>query len=200
MMNINLLPKESFVVKNFYKLLTLVFLGLILITVVLAQFVIHQESNLQVMQAKLERLEQKKEQLEHNKKWNQGVLEREQELKSFMKYKALIEGVEASRGSSWMNMLIDLEYSMPSHGEIIELSGEGNKVTGKAALYTLTDAALLLDKLEKTSSVGSAYLQVLNNPDLYEQYHIDPPKAKIVEFTFYKKDINEMREEPDGDG
>lgn len=197
-MNINLLPKEPFVVKYFNKLLVLVLLSLLFIAVLLMQYVLHQEAYLKTMQDDIAQLEIKKSQLEENKKWNQEVMEREQELKSFLKYKALIEGIEASRGSSWRNLLMDLELALPEYGQVLELNGEGNQVKGKAVLYSLVDTAYFLDRLENSSNVGKVFLQVLNDPAVYEQYYFDPQKVKIIEFTFYNKDLNEMREEPSG--
>jgi len=194
-MEINLLPKQPFIVKHFYKFVLLLLIVLLLLAFTMMHYVMNQEKYLEGLQLQVNELEEKKEMLEENMKWNQKVFQKEEELKSFLKYKSLIQGIRANQGALWSHVLSDLSFALPEHGDILEVAGEGNQVTGKAVVYTLEDAAYFMQRLEEAPAIEQVYLQVVNEPAVYQQYYFDPQKVKILEFTFYKRDRIEKRDE-----
>ncbi|RKD23892.1 hypothetical protein BEP19_05550 [Ammoniphilus oxalaticus] len=186
-MEINLIPKEPFVVKHFKQLLLLICFILLLMSISITQYILQQEKILAHAEERVIALKKEKSLLEQDIAYNRGVLEREEELKEYRKYKALIEGIEANRGPSWAFVLEEVSTALPDHAVLLELEGEGNRVLGTAAVYNLTDAAYFLDQIENLDTIESSYMRIIQESEVYEDYHVDPRQAKIVEFTLYTK-------------
>lgn len=157
-MNINLLPKEPFVVQHFSKLVLLVISFLLLISTVVAQYILHQSVKVVELQKEIQDLQARQEIVQGNMEWNVQVNKREEELKNLRKYQALTDGIEISLQPNWQQVLDDLKDSLPEQGQLLEINAHGNQVQGKAVVHTLAEAAYFADKLQEKNSIDKVFI------------------------------------------
>lgn len=187
-MNINLLPKEPYVVEHFPRLVLLVLSFLLVIAVLLAQYVLNRQTVVAELERQVADLETRKSLLQKNIDWNSQVWKREDELKSLLKYKALTDGIAMSLQPRWPFVLDDVRQSLPEHAGIIRMNAEGNQVQGKAVLYTLEDMAIFMEQLKTKNWVDQVYLNTAEIPGGDEEFIFDPEEVIVVDFSIFTRE------------
>lgn len=157
-MNINLLPREPFVVQHFSKLVLLIISLLLLISTLVAQYIMHQNVKVVELQKEIQDLQTRQGIVQGNMDWNAQVSKREEELINLRRYQALTDGIEMGLKPHWKQVLDELQESLPEHAQLLELNAQGNQVQGKAVVYTLAEAAYFADKLQEKDSIDKVFI------------------------------------------
>lgn len=194
-MNINLLPKEPFVVQHFSKLVLLIISLLLLISTVVFQYILHQNVRVVELEQEIQDLQARQQLVQGNMEWNAQVHQREEELINLRRYQALTDGIEMSLQPNWQQVVDDLKESLPKHGQLLEINAQGNQVQGKAVVYTLAEAAYFADKLQEKDSIEKVFIDTEMPGQEAENipYQFNASEYVMITFTIITHEIEQNR-------
>ncbi|MCF6092701.1 hypothetical protein L1765_01670 [Microaerobacter geothermalis] len=192
MMEINLLPREPFIIRNFYRLLFLAFALLLLISAILFKFYVFQleqkDELTRQLTSKIE-LKQKIEEIISN---NQKVEQMEKQMADIKRYQETVLSLDNNR-INWGIILGAVKQALPNESQIIDIQVTDQVLEGKAAFHSLDEVVLFSETLKKNALVEDIYIQFIEKPEAellvdserksFPMLFVQPKGSKVVQFT-----------------
>lgn len=159
-MDINLLPRKSFVEKRFFFLSFLVILLLLAVAYFCWSLYLKQsEANL-ALQVELQEKKTEKAILLANIGWNEEVKRYEEQVLDIKRYELLIDGLHLLE-VDWAGILDSVIALLPSPNHTIAFSASGDYLSGSVLFANITDATLFVDQLKQSEHLKDVFIDVL---------------------------------------
>ncbi|GAB7386574.1 hypothetical protein BSNK01_04090 [Bacillaceae bacterium] len=187
MMEINLLPKEPFVVKHFRFLVVLVLLFLLLLFSLGSWLYLQKVQAIAGLRTEVEALREEKRNIEERLARNREVAQANEKLAAYHAYRDALARLQKER-IPWQRVLEETAASLPREAFIFDMQADGKRLRMKAAFYDLTQIASFMSKLQASPHVANVYVQLMNRPEEHSQIAVVPQDTVIAEFAIYVQD------------
>lgn len=181
-MEINLLPRKTYIERRFGFLLFMLFLILLALSLFLWGHYLQKEDELQEAQHNVERLKENIKILMANKEWNEGVVLERQKRMAFESYKA--EAEQLSRLEwDWSSILTALLQSQPAPFQLLDLHIKDQEMNGVISLFDLNGAATFMERLKQVARIKDVQVNLIDQTEEYKEYVADPDHTYFAQFT-----------------
>lgn len=159
-MNINLLPRKTFVEKRFF-VLTVTMLVLLLATAygLWYLYMTHQATNLDLqLEIQGKKLEQAR--LLSNLGWNEEVRLYEEQIMNIRRYQLLADALQITE-VKWSDILAHIESLLPSTTNLRSISTEGDTIHGIVHLDDITVATRFIEDMQRYEHFSDVRISIV---------------------------------------
>lgn len=160
-MEINLLPRKSFVEKRFFILSITVILLLLAVTYALwTLYLYHNNEKLALLEA-VQSKKTEKAILLDNLGWNEEVKKYDEQVRDIKRYELLLDGLHLVE-VDWSRILSHVQGLVPSPNTM-SFSIKGNYLSGTVQLGDMTSAALFIERLKQYDEFHDIYIDLIQS-------------------------------------
>lgn len=169
-MEINLLPRKSFVEKRFFMLSFTVFLILLALTYTLWSKYLYNSNERLALLEESQAKQLEKATLLDNLGWNEEVKKYDEQVQDIKRYELLIDGLHHVE-VDWSRILSHVESLLPSPNTIT-FSTKGNYLSGTVLLGDLQTAAAFIEQLKTYEEFHDVYIDVIQSGTITTGYQV----------------------------
>lgn len=148
-MEINLIPRKSFVEKYYFYFSMIIVLILAAQAYLLFTFYLDKQKEYLDLQYDIQRLQTDLSTLEENRQWNMDVAQHNTQVKELRSYQALVDGLQLLE-YDWSVEMQYLRNILPQGSDsLLNYTISSNQFTGKVYLSTLSEVAQWIDQLHR---------------------------------------------------
>lgn len=181
-MEINLLPRKTYIERRFGFLLLMLFLIHLALALFLWGHYLQKENERQTTQHNVERLKESIKILMANNEWNEGVVLERQKRMAYESYKAEAEQLRRLEWD-WSSILTALLQSQPAPFQLLDLNIKDQEMNGVIALFDLNGAATFMDRLKQVTQITDVQVNLIDQTEEYQEYVTDPDHTYFAQFT-----------------
>lgn len=163
-MEINLLPRKSFIEKRFFVLSITVLVLLLAVAYGFWYYYMQQQAKNLALQLEVQNKKLEQAVLLNNLGWNQEVAKYEEQVLQVRRYQLLADGLQITE-VNWTAILAHIQSLLPSTDNIITIAMNGDTIHGKVRLNDVTAATHFIEQLRNYESLKDVFVESMESAE-----------------------------------
>ncbi len=180
-MNINLLPRKTFVEKRFFVLIVTMLVALLAIAYGFwSMYMNHKSANLELqVEVQAKKLEQAR--LLNNLGWNEEVQLYEEQIVNIRRYQLLADALLITE-VNWAEIFSHIQALLPNPSNLLSIMTEGDTISGIAQFGDITLATRFIEDLQNYKQIKGVYFELAERNDTNDITGITLENDTTVEY------------------
>lgn len=173
-MEINLLPRKSFVEKRFFLLSFILFLLLFALGYLLWNAYLQKNYENLTLQLEVQTKKTEKTILLSNLGWNEDLKKYDVQVQNIKRYQLIVDGLQHTE-IDWPRILSQVQALLPEQNDELAFTTKGNYLSGTVQLNDLQSAATFIEQLKNYDEFNEVFIELIElqtgNESLSYQIH-----------------------------
>lgn len=159
-MEINLLPRKSFIEKRFFLLSSILVLLFMALGYFLWNLYLHHHYENLTLQLEVQTKKTEKTMLLSNLGWNEEVKKYDVQVQDIKRYQLLVDGLQYTE-VDWTEIFSHIQGLLPAKNNTLAFTTKGNYLSGTVWLDDLQSAATIIEQLKKYDQFQNVFIDLV---------------------------------------